>query len=202
LGEHQVHNAGAAIATVFAIPQLKNVVSEQAIRDGIANVKFAGRIEQIAASLPDGRRTILLDIAHNAASASALAETIASEQAFADVSFDARRLLFACSEDKDIKAILAPLLPLFGTICFTRFLENPRSCCPDQLIALANEIIDENQLPRPAMTKETDPNNGAEFLLENSAPSDLVVIAGSVFLVAELRKWACELSFSLGSAAS
>ena len=68
LGEHQKLNATLALATVAV---LKNViaVNAEAIRAGMANVNWAGRLQLI--QKPNGQK-ILLDGAHNLAGATAL----------------------------------------------------------------------------------------------------------------------------------
>jgi dihydrofolate synthase/folylpolyglutamate synthase len=72
VGEHQRLNAALALATVATL-QTKLPVSEQAIRSGLQQVSWPGRLQRHVT--PDGR-TILLDGAHNPAGAQSLRDAL------------------------------------------------------------------------------------------------------------------------------
>jgi dihydrofolate synthase/folylpolyglutamate synthase len=83
--------------------------------------------------------------------------------------------------DKDFQCALPQLGRLAGTIIFTR-LEYERSAMPEQLLAalpadLQNRAVCENLLDA-ALAKAAD----------IAGPSDLICIAGSLYLVGEARK--------------
>jgi dihydrofolate synthase/folylpolyglutamate synthase len=75
---------------------------------------------------------VVLDAAHNAASIAALVETL-------DESFSARRrlLVFATTQEKDLRGMLQCLRGRFDHVIFTRYLNNPRGVPPEELQALA-----------------------------------------------------------------
>ena len=76
-GDHQMQNAGAAIAALWAGRATLPNVAETAIRTGLAEVKWPGRYERIERA---GHPLIVLDGAHTPASAEALAKTIRQER--------------------------------------------------------------------------------------------------------------------------
>src|SRR5262249_14295308 len=91
LGEHQVINAAVALATLAHVRQ-RLPIDDKALINGLRWVNWPGRME-IAGHSP----WIVLDVAHNAASAERLADTIKSV-------FGSRRLLliFGAFTDKDV----------------------------------------------------------------------------------------------------
>ena len=69
-GEHQVANAFVAVALLEALDDAGIHVDRRAVETGLGDARWPGRLDRVA--LPDGRRA-LLDAAHNAAGARALA---------------------------------------------------------------------------------------------------------------------------------
>lgn len=173
LGSHQAANAATAIACVSELIGQGWQIDEAAIRRGLAAARCAARIEVIGS-----RPTVVLDAAHNAASAKALADTIAEH-------FTGRpkRLLFAIAREKDIAAVLGPLAPHFEEIVLTRFRSNPRASDPEELAAIARN------LPGAAWQVSVcdDPHRALDLLLDQADPQAVICIAGSFFLAAELR---------------
>jgi len=76
-GDHQMQNAGAAIAALSAARDKLPPVSESAIRTGLASVHWPGRYERV--SRPN-KPIVVLDGAHTPASADALAATVRRER--------------------------------------------------------------------------------------------------------------------------
>lgn len=71
-GEHQIINAGTAIATVIKLPE--EIISTTSIQEGIASTKWIGRLQQIktgklANILPSKEWELWIDGAHNEAGA-------------------------------------------------------------------------------------------------------------------------------------
>ena len=69
-GEHQAANAFVAVALLEALDDAGIHVDRRAVEIGLADARWPGRLDRVA--LGDGRRA-LLDAAHNAAGARALA---------------------------------------------------------------------------------------------------------------------------------
>jgi dihydrofolate synthase/folylpolyglutamate synthase len=180
-GRHQAQNAAVALATLDELAAQSLVIPEQAVRDGLAAAQCGARIELLGQ-----RPTLLLDAAHNAASAAALAEVI--RERFADC--PQRTLVLATSRDKDARSILSALLPQFDSAIFTSFQNNPRATDPDELLALAEGLLAE----QPQRGRTTTPFAAIPIAEEALAqarrqtpPDGLICITGSFFLAAQLR---------------
>jgi dihydrofolate synthase/folylpolyglutamate synthase len=171
LGEHQAANAAVALAGVEHLRARGWHVGDAAVAAGLAGVEWPARLEVV------GRRPlVVLDCAHNVASAQALADTLRQ-------SFPATRrlLVFAGSSDKDLAGMLRVLAPLFGHVFLTRYAHNPRSVPPEVLAGL---------LPRDAdlaVTLCPTAVEGWHAARDAAGPADLICVTGSVFLAGELR---------------
>jgi dihydrofolate synthase/folylpolyglutamate synthase len=171
LGEHQAANAAVAVACIEQLRQGGWQIPDRAVADGLANVYWPARLEVVGQ-----RPLVVLDCAHNVASAEALVKTLA-------VSFPAGRrlLVFASSNDKDVPGIFRALAPHFGHVFLTRYGNNPRSVPPQELAQLLRRSA---ELPYTTCATAAEAWQAAR---EMAAPSDLVCITGSVFLAGELR---------------
>ena len=160
-GEHQVTNALTAVATL----ELLGVPGE-AIRDGLANVRWPGRLERVAT-----RPEIYLDGAHNPAGARALA-------AYIERFHSGRRvwLIYGAMRDKAVPEMTAVLFPLAQEVIVTAPAQ-PRAVRPE----LIRELSDHPRL-RVAPRLED-----ALLMLREATPDDVVFITGSLFLVGEAR---------------
>src|SRR5262245_39907495 len=108
LGPHQAQNAAVALAgfAVLAEVEPRLAVGRDDVTRGFATLKWPARVEIL------GHRPLLvIDGAHNGASAEALAETLRT-------CFPAgrRTLVFGTTRDKDLRGQLVALLPLFDEI--------------------------------------------------------------------------------------
>ncbi len=171
LGEHQAANAAVAVATVEELRQQGWHLPDAAVAAGLAEVSWPARMEVV------GRRPlVVLDCAHNVASALAVVETLQS-------SFPpGRRLLvFAGSSDKDLAGMFRVMAPHFAHAWLTRYTDNPRSVAPQQLAALWQAAGD---VP---FTPCARPVEAWQRVREAARPGDLICVTGSVFLAGELR---------------
>ena len=102
---------------------------------GFAALKWPARVEVVGQN-----PWLVIDGAHNVASATALADTLRT--CFPPTS---RTLVFGTTRDKDLAGQLQVLLPCFDTIIATRYVENPRSVPPesiaDQIAAMAGRPV-------------------------------------------------------------
>jgi dihydrofolate synthase/folylpolyglutamate synthase len=179
LGRHQAANAAAAIAAVRRLQEQGWPIGETALRQGLAAVRWPARIEVV------GRRpTVILDVAHNVASIAALLAVLGER-------FAGRRriLIFASSKDKDTAGMLRLLLPAFDEVVLTRYIRNPRAVELEVLYDLAlSQIPAGNHGQRsPAVHTAATPEQAWHLARQAAGPDDLVCIAGSFFLAAELR---------------
>jgi dihydrofolate synthase/folylpolyglutamate synthase len=171
LGEHQAANASVAIACVEQLRTQGWHLPDDAVAKGLSEVIWPARMEVVSR-----RPLVVLDCAHNVASAAALVETLQS-------SFPPGRrlLLFAGSSDKDIPGMFRVLAPQFDHAFLTRYTDNPRSVAQEQLLAWWRAAGD-----RPATPCAT-PREAWTKARQMAAKPDLICITGSVFLAGEMR---------------
>ncbi len=165
LGLHQARNVALAVA---AAQQLG--VSDKAIRKGTAQTRWAGRLEP----LPHENRTFLLDGAHNPQAAAALADTIRRLDA-APVT-----LMFGAAADKDLSGLVEALAPATSQIIVTRAVLSPRAAVPEMLAELWQPY------GKPIYTADT-PQEALLQALELTPPDTIVAVAGSLYLIGEVR---------------
>ena len=174
IGAHQACNAALAITAVDELMAQGVPIGDSAVAEGLARVHWPARLEIM------GRRPlVLLDCAHNVASAHALREAL--EQSFPVPADGRRMLIFAGNQDKDLAGMLSVLAPCFECIFLTGIRNSQRSAAPEQLaewIPLQRRgdcIIcpDSAQAWRRARAE--------------AKANDLICVTGSVFLAGELR---------------
>jgi dihydrofolate synthase / folylpolyglutamate synthase len=167
-GPHQATNAALAVELARrSLAHLGRALAPQDIRDGLARVRWPGRLERVT---PD----VLLDCAHNVEGAQALAAalpTLAEGRPIA--------LVLAIVRDKDADGILRALGPVVSAVIATQS-SNPRSLPAAELEGIAlNHCARTKAAPDPLVAL-----NLARLLVGHGG---LVVVAGSIFLVGELR---------------
>ena len=164
LGRHQIVNCATAVAALRASGL---EVSEVALRRGLARTRWPGRFQVIT-----GQPTVVLDGAHNAAAAERLADALGEH-------FAQRRLTFILGvlRDKNYDEMCRILAPLAARIFCVR-VNSERTSEPEQLAALcrtANPQADVRVFVKLAEAYEA----------AKVASADVIVIAGSLFLVGE-----------------
>src|SRR5262249_28812055 len=145
-------------------------IGDRAVAAGLANVDWPARLEVV------GRKPlVVLDCAHNVASAQALAEALQAEFP------PARRLLiFAASGDKDTAGMFRVLAPHFAHVFLTRYAGSARSLPPEQL---AETLRGCSPIPCSTHLRAIDAWEAARGM---AGLKDLLCVTGSVFLAGEL----------------
>lgn len=195
LGPHQAINGATAVAACLTMREMgesrpgsvrairapdradsdraDRVISEDAIRAGLRDVEWPGRMELVADA-----PTIILDGAHNAEAAEALAASLQTV-------FSAERPVFVIGilQEKPVDKILQALLPLGRAVVFTmpRRARTP-AAAPADLARRATGLI-ENIEVEPALEQAVA---RARTL---AGPDGLVCICGSLYLVGEVRRF-------------
>jgi dihydrofolate synthase/folylpolyglutamate synthase len=165
-GEHQKLNAALALATVEAL-QNKIPVSDEAIRIGLENVRWSGRLQLI--TRPSDQK-ILLDGAHNVASTQTL---VAALKLFFPSNKPA--LVLGILQDKDWLSICEILSPLAARILLVP-VQSERTALPHELAEICRAAN-----PALRVTEHTSLSDALR-----SAESDrFVVVTGSLYLVGE-----------------
>lgn len=180
IGRHQAANGAVALATLGRLREQGWHVDEAAIRGGLARVDMPARAEVV-----QRRPTVIIDAAHNVASAQALIDVI-RETCPRDKT-RRRILVFAASQDKDVAAILKPLLAEFDVVILTRFLNNPRASDPARLRKTAEQLLARDRTSSCQLLTSENSAAAWELARATAAAEDLICAAGSFFLASELR---------------
>ncbi|GAA4435581.1 folylpolyglutamate synthase/dihydrofolate synthase family protein [Bremerella cremea] len=188
-GDHQIANAGLAIAAVRLLNDAGHAVSREAIREGLATTALPARIECLSES-----PVVIVDAAHNDASAAALVGVLQKHFPKAR-----RRMVFASSGDKDHAAVLGQLLKAFDKVWLTKYGFSPRATSPDQLFAIAEKIA-----PQAGSSMVTTEDAKAAFdeALTETTANDVLVITGSFFIAAEFKRFWSETNANHNAATS
>lgn len=171
LGSHQARNTAIALATLDVLREEGWSVSRDDVLRGFQNLTWPARVEILGRS-----PWLVIDGAHNVASAEALASTLQT-----CLPRTSRTLVFGTTKDKDLRGQLRALLPAFDRIVVTRYLENPRAVPPEEIVDAIREL--DGRSPSLA-------SGPAEALAvaRRMTPSDgLICVTGSMFLAAETR---------------
>jgi dihydrofolate synthase / folylpolyglutamate synthase len=166
-GKHQIINAATAIEAVIILKTMGFKINNDAMMEGLNNIRWPGRFELIREN-PD----VIVDCAHNEASAQALARTLMEV-------YPHRRviLVLGISEDKDTGAICNSLKDNVMSIFLTK-ASHPRAHLFTQA-ECKNYFGD-----KPFEITESLPQ-ALEKALQIAGPQDVVLVTGSVFVVAE-----------------
>jgi dihydrofolate synthase/folylpolyglutamate synthase len=180
-GQHQLDNAACALALLgAAVPQGITVTAE-AVRMGLREVNWAGRLEVV-----DRRPTVLLDGAHNPAAATALADYLART----DRSHPSRPvvLVLGMMRDKDHRGFVEPLRGLVDEVVLTQ-ADLPRAATGQELQAWLGGL-----LPHPHVVPSF--SDAMALARQLATPDGLVCVTGSLMLVGECKAWlhGCVLS--------
>jgi len=160
MGRHQAENLALAVRAARALG-----AGDAAARAGLARVQHPGRLEYRPAE------RLLLDGAHNPAGARALVRALADY-----FPGTPKTLVFAVARDKNAAAMAAALRPRFKNVWLTRY-PGPRSSAP---AALAAHF--------PGARLEPDPQRALAQARAGRPPGGLVVVAGSLYLIAALAR--------------
>jgi dihydrofolate synthase/folylpolyglutamate synthase len=167
-GPHQLGNAAVAVGILDVLSDRGWRIPDAAVAAGLHDVRWPARLERFRYRSAD----VLLDAAHNPAGAAALASYLAAA-GWRDIS-----LVIGVMHDKDVRGILAPLLPHAAhLICTTP--PSTRALPAPALAEVAREIA-----PSLHVHVVEDP---ASALDEAARLGRLVVVAGSIFLAGPVR---------------
>jgi len=171
IGEHQVGNAATALAALELLEEIGLLEElETAVRRGFADVRCPARLELFAGTPP-----VILDSAHNVASARALASALRRH-------FPSKGIIFVIgiAGDKDVAGILRAVLPLGKAAVYTKS-ESPRAMDPKALRDISLELS-------PIEAIATDNAQEAfEKALSLADADGLICITGSFYLAGLLR---------------
>jgi dihydrofolate synthase/folylpolyglutamate synthase len=171
LGPHQAANTAVALAALDALAERGLEVGREAVARGFAALRWPARVEVVGQS-----PWLVIDGAHNVASSEALALTL--QTCFPP---SPRTLVFGTTRDKDLRGQLRALVPYFDTLIATRYIENPRSVAPEEIVAAIEESFGRSAHTAPG------PAEALALGRRLTAPEGLICVTGSLFLAAETR---------------
>lgn len=170
-GRHQYGNAALALAALEVLEHQGFAIPETAIRQGLQQARWPGRLEQVAQDL-----RVILDGAHNPAAARVLAAALKR------LPQNGRLIMvLGIMADKDFPAIIERLLPLADLAIFTR---------PRYFRAATPEMLAQQAQPYGVKTlvepKVADAVRRARSL---AGPQDHIVVTGSLYTVGEAKEY-------------
>jgi dihydrofolate synthase/folylpolyglutamate synthase len=168
LGAHQQENGLVAVAALAVVRKQFPGLTPATIREGLASVHWPGRL-QLLQEAP----AVVADGAHTPEAAQRLAETLR-------VLHPGGRLwlVVGATADKDVGAVLAPLLPEAAGIYATQ-ADHPRAANTAQVAATVVALGYEAQ-------SSDNVCSALQAALAAAAPEDLIVVTGSLFVVGDL----------------
>ncbi|MEO7666456.1 MAG: cyanophycin synthetase, partial [Dehalococcoidia bacterium] len=184
IGGHQANNAATAVAAIDAIDPS---ISDGAVTEGLASVRWLARMEILhpnpdrqALSLTRGGVVngplVIADGAHNRDSARALCQTLTDYFAADRVTF-----IVGCSADKDIAGLAEELAPIADHVLAVRS-NHPRSMDPKLISGAFHSIGIE------AEDVDTVPA-AIEQAMAGSGDDGVICLTGSLFVAAEGREY-------------
>jgi dihydrofolate synthase/folylpolyglutamate synthase len=173
-GQHQATNAAVALAAVAELRHQGWCLSVEAMRLGLENASLPGRVEVIP-----GEPVVVLDTAHNPASARALVEALAEMPAPTR-----RTIILSISHDKDLRAIVEELVSQFDRYVVTQYQENPRAVPAEDLARIVRQAL--GGVPGDVVVCPA-PHQAWRYVRDTALPGERVCIAGSFYLTAEMR---------------
>jgi len=173
-GAHQGLNAACAVAAVEALCEQAELKMPDPwnVASALGQARLTGRLERVRSP---GGPAFLLDGAHNPAGARALGAALSERRRPRQ-----RVWLLASMQDKARAEMLAELLPHVDRVLCTRGTSSPRFESPEQLVSELEEagaqagVASSVQAAVGALTREL-------------GPRDEVLVAGSLYLVGDVR---------------
>lgn len=172
-GQHQVVNAAVALGIVESLRDGGTVIDDEALRHGLRHAFWPGRMEIVGKD-----PLVVLDCAHNPASALSLVESLQPYLSHRTVT-----LVLGISEDKDIPGICRQLDRIVSRVVATR-VDHPRAHVFRE---------DELKILFPGKPCLITPNiqQALEHVDGHTLKDDSVLITGSIFLVGQVRRYLC-----------
>ncbi|WP_055075121.1 folylpolyglutamate synthase/dihydrofolate synthase family protein [Pseudanabaena sp. 'Roaring Creek'] len=193
-GNHQLINSAVAIAAVRVLQNQGWQISDEAIRGGMANTQWAGRLQWMEFNFHGKRRKILIDGAHNVAAAQYLRQFV--DEAFPQ---QRKRWIVGILNTKDRLGILKELLDA-DDLLFPVPVPSPATTSPQDLADLATSIFKGYPNSRyPLHSPKFYPSLelGLEAAFADGGEereNEPIVLCGSLYLVGEflnrVNSWA------------
>ena len=172
-GAHQIGNALVAVRLLEAARARGVNVPRRAVEDGLTGTEWPARLELL--TVENGRQ-VLIDAAHNAEGARALAVYLKQWHP------ERPLLVISVMRDKDVDEILELLVPATAEVIATQ-APSPRALPAQELARRVGEL--QSSAGRaPSVVAIVDPEEAVAVALDRA---QTVCIAGSIFLAGAVR---------------
>ena len=171
LGNFQRENAALALSACLKLRDLGLNIEESHLRKGLQKVCWEGRLEMISSN-----PAVVLDCAHNEESVKKMTLELRE-----NIEFDRCLIVLALMRDKNIDDLLK-ILSQFGDHFFLVSVNPPRGEDAKKLAAKLEK------LNRPSQAFETL-SEVFQAVKQIAKKKDLICITGSIFLIAEAKKY-------------
>ena len=173
-GTHQLDNLGCALMMTELASERGLVILEQAVRDGVSNVQWEGRLETV-----EREPLLLLDGAHNPAAADALSDYLRQLRTRPARSDCSVILLVGMMRDKDHTGFLRALVPLADRIVLTQ--AGMARSAPVETLGAA--------IPSGGPPVHVAPAVADALALARrlARPSDVICVTGSLMIIGEVK---------------
>ena len=170
VGAHQQVNAALAVASVEAMAVKGFTVNEEAVREGLGNVRWEGRLEVLQKA-----PVLLVDGAHNPAGIGSLCRALRNKFSF-------RRLivLFGVLRDKHYPDMIRRL-SVFQPLMILTQPPSQRSMPPAELLPIARAFLQRAEIIQ-------SPVDALKYAFSLAGEDDLICVTGSLYLVGEIKK--------------
>lgn len=192
LGDHQLQNAQLALSTIAQLRETGIVISENAIKEGLANATWRGRLEIVNKS-----PLVLVDGAHNVAGMNALVTFLRqltkqcrelftlNEQGQNKPQFSV--LILAIASDKEHDLMVRDIVPLFKQVIVTEGSFKPMP---------ANKLVQAVKKYNSNVCIVQEPSIAIRETLQVATKNDVIVITGSLYMIGEAITFASSLRFA------
>ncbi|HWL13620.1 MAG TPA: folylpolyglutamate synthase/dihydrofolate synthase family protein [Ureibacillus sp.] len=166
-GEHQIHNAALAITASLLFD---STIQEDTIRNSLNHAQWEGRFEKVS-------EQILIDGAHNSEGIEALVRTL--KEVFPAKKY---KFVYAALQDKDHEVSIRMMDEVASSMSFTQ-IDLPRAAQAEVLASKSkHSTIRINGNWQQMITNE----------MQSLQEDELLVITGSLYFIAEVRKFLVE----------
>ncbi|HHW48967.1 MAG TPA: bifunctional folylpolyglutamate synthase/dihydrofolate synthase [Clostridiaceae bacterium] len=171
LGAHQIKNAAVAVSACRALADKGLNITEMAIRRGLANTRWPGRLEVLCR-----KPLFLLDGAHNPQGAHILRKALSEY-------FPDKRKIFIMGvlKDKDYKAMVEEISSIASR--FIAVTPNSERALPAKELAILMERYCNNVLISDTIKE------AIETSLDQCTSDDLICAFGSLYYIGEVRRF-------------
>ena len=173
-GNFQQKNKDIALTTINIFKKYNQIkINGKQIMNGIKKTKWQGRLEFVS-------KNVLVDCAHNPSGF----EVLKNELKLIKHKKKIRNFIFVIGiqDDKNIPIMLKTISPLISAIIFIKS-RNEKAAKPKELLRIFNQMNKNKKIPTKIIENSKKALSYAKKIAEKR---DLVVVAGSIYMVGEV----------------